>query len=108
MLAGLQVVSFAQTSAAPMKFEYVFDIGGEPGFAIIQDRDGHLWFATREDGLIRRDHESGRFSQFKHDPDDSDSLPRMAIPPVFLRPTAVISSSRPPRAWCISTPSLEK
>ena len=40
LLVGLPVVSFAKTSATPMKFEYVFDIGGEPGFAIIQDRDG--------------------------------------------------------------------
>jgi ligand-binding sensor domain-containing protein len=47
--------SLAKTSAAPMKFEYVFDIGGEPGFAIIQDRDGFLWFSSFYNGMLRFD-----------------------------------------------------
>ena len=38
-----------------MKFEYVFDIGGEPGFAIIQDRDGFLWFTSFYNGMLRFD-----------------------------------------------------
>ena len=38
-----------------MKFEYVFDIGGEPGFAIIQDRDGFLWFSSFYNGMLRFD-----------------------------------------------------
>ncbi len=55
LLVWLPVVSFAETSATPMKFEYVFDIGGEPGFAIIQDRDGFLWFSSFYNGMVRFD-----------------------------------------------------
>jgi hypothetical protein len=51
----LPVVSFAQPSATAMKFEYVFDIGGEPGFAIIQDQDGFLWFSSFYNGMLRFD-----------------------------------------------------
>ena len=42
LIVVVPVASFAKTSAAPMKFEYVFGIGGEPGFAIIQDSQGYL------------------------------------------------------------------
>ncbi len=55
MLVGLPVVSSAKTSATPMKFEYAFDIGGEPGFSIIQDRDGFLWFSSFYNGMVRFD-----------------------------------------------------
>ncbi len=49
---------FAEASDAPlrdMKFQYAFDIGGEPGFAVIQDRDGFLWFSSFFNGLVRYD-----------------------------------------------------
>ncbi len=55
LLMWLPDRSLAKTSAAPMKFEYVFDIGGEPGFAIIQDRDGFLWFSSFYNGMLRFD-----------------------------------------------------
>jgi PAS domain S-box-containing protein len=55
LIVGLPVESSAKTSATPMKFEYVFDIGGEPGFAIIQDRDGFLWFSSFYNGMLRFD-----------------------------------------------------
>ncbi len=55
IIVGLPVVSFAKTSATQMKFEYVFDIGGEPGFAIIQDREGFLWFTSFYNGMLRFD-----------------------------------------------------
>ena len=38
-----------------IRFEYAFDIGGEPSFAIIQDRDGFLWFSSFFNGLVRYD-----------------------------------------------------
>ena len=38
-----------------IKFRYAFDIGGEPGFAVIQDRDGFLWFSSFFNGLVRFD-----------------------------------------------------
>ena len=55
LLVWPPVVSIAETPATPMKFEYVFDIGGEPGFAIIQDRDGFLWFSSFYNGMLRFD-----------------------------------------------------
>ena len=55
LLLGLPAVSFADTSAGPIKFEYVFDIGGEPGFTIIQDREGFLWFSSFYNGMLRFD-----------------------------------------------------
>ncbi|MCP4689338.1 MAG: hypothetical protein GY859_14895, partial [Desulfobacterales bacterium] len=38
-----------------MKFEYAFDIGGEPAFNVIQDREGFLWFTSFFNGLVRYD-----------------------------------------------------
>lgn len=38
-----------------LKFQFAFDIGGEPGFSIIQDRDGFLWFSSFFNGLVRFD-----------------------------------------------------
>jgi len=55
LTVGLPVASPASTPVKPMKFEYVFDIGGEPGFAIIQDRDGFLWFSSFYNGMLRFD-----------------------------------------------------
>ena len=55
LLVGLPGVSFANTSATPMKFEYVFNIGGEPSFTSIQDRDGFLWFSSLYNGMVRLD-----------------------------------------------------
>ncbi len=39
------------------------------------DREGMLWLATKNEGLIRFDTELGRFKHFLHSPDDSASLP---------------------------------
>ena len=55
LLVWAPVVSIAEAPASPMKFEYAFDIGGEPGFAIIQDRDGFLWFSSFYNGMLRFD-----------------------------------------------------
>jgi len=38
-----------------LKFEYAFDIGGQPCFGIIQDRDGFIWFSSFFNGLLRYD-----------------------------------------------------
>jgi ligand-binding sensor domain-containing protein len=55
LLVWLPVESLAQSSTTSLKFEYVFDIGGEPGFVIIQDRDGFLWFSSFYNGMLRFD-----------------------------------------------------
>ena len=44
-----------QPSKQRLKFEYVFDIGGEPGFATIQDQDGFIWFSSFFNGMVRYD-----------------------------------------------------
>ena len=41
--------------ATELKFRNAFDIGGEASFAIIQDREGFLWFGSVLDGLVRFD-----------------------------------------------------
>jgi|GEM_PF-6537234 len=38
-----------------IKFQYAFDIGGEPSFAVIEDRDGFLWFSSFFNGMVRFD-----------------------------------------------------
>ena len=37
------------------KFEYAFNIGGEPTISIIEDRDGFLWFGSIFNGMVRYD-----------------------------------------------------
>jgi len=37
------------------KFEFAFEIGGEPGFITIQDRDGFIWFTSFYNGFLRYD-----------------------------------------------------
>jgi len=46
---------FCDSHPTPPKFEYAFDIGGEPGFITIQDRDGFLWFSSFYNGMLRFD-----------------------------------------------------
>ncbi|MBT3601733.1 MAG: response regulator [Candidatus Latescibacteria bacterium] len=41
--------------AEKLKFELAFDIGGEPSFAIMQDRDGFIWFGSFFNGMVRYD-----------------------------------------------------
>jgi ligand-binding sensor domain-containing protein len=43
------------SSAQQLKFDFALDIGGEPSFAITQDRDGFLWFGSFFNGLVRYD-----------------------------------------------------
>ncbi|MEH6577357.1 MAG: hypothetical protein V7731_09820 [Amphritea sp.] len=38
-----------------LKFEYAFEIGGEPSFVSIQDRQGFLWFTSFFNGMVRYD-----------------------------------------------------
>ena len=38
-----------------LRFVYAFDIGGQPSFSTIQDRDGFLWFGSFFNGLVRYD-----------------------------------------------------
>lgn len=57
------------------------DLGQERGvkaeyiYALIVDPDETLWVATVGGGIGRRDPQSGRFTWFRHDPADPDSLP---------------------------------
>lgn len=50
-----------------LKFEFAFNIGGEPGFTVIQDRDGFLWFGSFFSGLVRYDGSSAK--HFREGPD---------------------------------------
>ena len=51
----LLVLPVLTLSAINFNFENAFDIGGEPGFVTIQDRDGFLWFTSFYNGMVRFD-----------------------------------------------------
>ena len=38
-----------------LKFEFAFEIGGEPSYGAIQDRHGFLWFTFFFNGMVRFD-----------------------------------------------------
>ena len=42
--------------------------------AILEDRDGTLWFGTMGDGLVKFDRKSKKFIRYRNDPMDSESL----------------------------------
>jgi signal transduction histidine kinase/ligand-binding sensor domain-containing protein len=43
-------------------------------FAILEDRNGTLWFATMGAGLLKFDRERNRFIRYRHDPSNPESL----------------------------------
>jgi ligand-binding sensor domain-containing protein/serine phosphatase RsbU (regulator of sigma subunit) len=55
MTGSLQGAEKSARNDGALKFQYAFDIGGEPSFAIIEDRDGFLWFSSFFNGLVRYD-----------------------------------------------------
>ena len=68
------VVADISSASPPLRFTHLTtDNGLSQGrvFAILQDRQGFMWFATR-DGLNRYD--GNTFVVFKHNPDDPASL----------------------------------
>jgi len=42
--------------------------------AILEDRDGTLWFGTMGDGIVRFDRKAQKLIRYRHDPSDSESL----------------------------------
>jgi two-component system, sensor histidine kinase and response regulator len=46
---------FSEAANFEPQFEYMFDIGGEPGYITIQDKDGFLWFSSFYNGMLRFD-----------------------------------------------------
>lgn len=49
-------------------------LNNENIFQIMQDDDGYIWLATDGGGISRLDKHTGKFVNFKHDPEDSQSL----------------------------------
>ena len=47
--------------------------------AILEDRNGNLWFGTQRDGLLKFDRDELRFIRYRNNPADPDSLARVAI-----------------------------
>jgi ligand-binding sensor domain-containing protein/signal transduction histidine kinase len=68
---------------------YVFPDIGSPGTAVtrvtsmIEDRNGTLWVATHGPGLLKFDREHGRFTRYRNDPADPDSLPQNDVDTLF-------------------------
>lgn len=48
--------------------------------AIVEDHDGIIWIGSYNSGLTRYDKQTNRFTHYKHDPADPDSLSSNAIP----------------------------
>ncbi len=68
ILGGLSSPILANNeSTQDTRFEFAFDIGGEPSFAILEDRDGFLWFSSFFNGLVRFDGTSVK--KFREGPD---------------------------------------
>jgi signal transduction histidine kinase/ligand-binding sensor domain-containing protein len=42
--------------------------------AVLEDRDGTLWFGTMGDGLLKFDREGRKFIRYRHDPTNPESL----------------------------------
>ncbi|MBT6146874.1 MAG: hypothetical protein HOH74_15665, partial [Gemmatimonadetes bacterium] len=76
--ATLALLMPSALSAAKLKFEQAFDIGGEPSFAITQDTDGFLWFGSFFKGLVRYDGTSVK--QFTEGP---GSIPSDFVTQIF-------------------------
>lgn len=58
-----------------MLFEKIFNINGEPSFAMIQDKDGFIWSGSTSSGLVEFNRKTETFIIHKNDPNDEDSLP---------------------------------
>jgi signal transduction histidine kinase/streptogramin lyase len=51
--------------------------------SILEDRDGTLWIGTLSDGLLKFDRRQRRFTRYRHDPANPDSLPEDRITTMF-------------------------
>ena len=51
--------------------------------AVLEDREGTLWFATNNAGLLKFDREHGRFIRYTNNPSDADSLPQNNVISLF-------------------------
>jgi PAS domain S-box-containing protein len=51
--------------------------------AMLEDRDGTLWFATLGDGLLKFDRKGRRFIRYRHDPANPDSLGQDDVAALF-------------------------
>ena len=58
---------------------YAFDWGDRPprpnqAYAMLEDREGTMWFGTADAGLMKFDRENRRFISYSHSPDDNDTI----------------------------------
>ena len=51
--------------------------------AVLEDRDGTLWFGTMGDGIVKFDREGQKFIRYRHDPGDSESLAEDDVSTLF-------------------------
>jgi PAS domain S-box-containing protein len=51
--------------------------------AMLEDRDGTLWFATLGNGLLKFDRKGRRFIRYRHDPSNPDSLGQDDVATLF-------------------------
>ncbi|MCP4158028.1 MAG: histidine kinase [bacterium] len=56
--------------------KYVLDV-------LYKDRNGILWFGTRDNGLVKVDEKSGRTTTYRHTPDNPRTIPCNAVTAIY-------------------------
>ena len=59
-------------------------------YDIAEDADGNLWIGTNGGGLAMMDRSTGRFTSFRHDPDDSNSISSNVVRAVLLDTDGIV------------------
>jgi ligand-binding sensor domain-containing protein len=71
-----RIATLDRNSGTLTPYEYDHSAVSQPNqaYAMLEDRDGTMWFGTAGAGLMRFDRASNRFISYEHDPGDRDSI----------------------------------
>ncbi|MCP4118637.1 MAG: diguanylate cyclase [Desulfobacteraceae bacterium] len=71
---NLKTKTFTRYIHDPATWDKTSGIGPGEVNAVSEDADGDLWIGTSKSGLTKFDKETGKFTNYQHDPNDADSL----------------------------------